>query len=123
MTTTQKETENNRCNNSPSSPFIEPSSGTVSTIGRVDQVWGRTQSNGDDAPQAVSKVNGNGIDNIVNFELHEELTRAKVDSTSNATNKDGNGRVDHRAPSRDGNEAGETTVHGACQIEHCVESV
>lgn len=74
------------------------------------------QTNSEDTPQTVGKVDGDGIDGIINLHHDEELGEEVVNHTSNNSNDACCKRADNRASSGDTDQTSERTVHGHGQI-------
>mmetsp|Transcript_18649 Transcript_18649/g.29851 ORF Transcript_18649/g.29851 Transcript_18649/m.29851 type:complete len:346 (-) Transcript_18649:25-1062(-) len=66
-------------------------------------------------------MDGRGVQGVVHLKLEEESGGAIVDEAADAANQDGRPGIDHRAGTRDGDEAGEDAVQGGGDIGRVLE--
>mmetsp|Transcript_36432 Transcript_36432/g.88210 ORF Transcript_36432/g.88210 Transcript_36432/m.88210 type:complete len:213 (-) Transcript_36432:1075-1713(-) len=74
------------------------------------------ETNSNDTPHSVGKVNWDSIDGIIDLHLDQELGETNVDPSGDDTNDTGGPWSDNRASSSDANKSSKSTVHGHGQV-------
>ena len=97
-------------------PLVEPADVVGHAKGGLETAGSSEQTDGEDTPHTATKVNGDGIDSIINLEADEKEGTGEVDPSSNDANDKGGPGLDGGAGGGDGNETSQTTVHGGCQV-------
>mmetsp|Transcript_33688 Transcript_33688/g.107649 ORF Transcript_33688/g.107649 Transcript_33688/m.107649 type:complete len:464 (-) Transcript_33688:89-1480(-) len=89
----------------------------VGVVGFVVVELGGEEGRGDDAPRAAGAVDGEGVDDVVDFELDEEHGGAEVDGGRDEAGKEGAPEVGGGAARGDGDEAREDAVVGGSGVD------
>jgi len=88
----------------------------VAESGSVHEFATGEESGSDDAPHAVTKVHGDGVDGVIDAKLDQELGHAQVHPSTNGADDDGGPRVDGGSTRRNGDETSEASVHSHGEI-------
>eukprot|EP00568_Trieres_chinensis_P001003 CAMPEP_0183304480 /NCGR_PEP_ID=MMETSP0160_2-20130417/9554_1 /TAXON_ID=2839 ORGANISM="Odontella Sinensis, Strain Grunow 1884" /NCGR_SAMPLE_ID=MMETSP0160_2 /ASSEMBLY_ACC=CAM_ASM_000250 /LENGTH=389 /DNA_ID=CAMNT_0025467539 /DNA_START=603 /DNA_END=1769 /DNA_ORIENTATION=+ len=85
---------------------------------RVRQFLRRGQQpHGDHAPNPPEQVDGNRVHGVVKPHPNQELRAPHIEGPGHEPDNNGRPGLDHGAPRRHGNEAGEAAVHGVHDVE------
>ena len=97
-------------------PGVEPADVLGRAVGNGSTGRLGEETGGNAAPHTVGKVNGDGIDSIVNLELEEKARSAAVDPSGDDANEEGTVGGDDGGTGGNTNKATEAAVHGVGEI-------
>mmetsp|Transcript_15568 Transcript_15568/g.18744 ORF Transcript_15568/g.18744 Transcript_15568/m.18744 type:complete len:247 (+) Transcript_15568:203-943(+) len=97
-------------------PGVEPSKVGGVAVCQFHAITFSKQTNSNNSPSSVGKVDRNGVDGIVNLHANEELGETNVNPATNHSDDDSSPGGDNRATSSDGDEATESSIHGHSKI-------
>mmetsp|Transcript_27870 Transcript_27870/g.50847 ORF Transcript_27870/g.50847 Transcript_27870/m.50847 type:complete len:482 (-) Transcript_27870:29-1474(-) len=92
-------------------PAVKHAVVSVIAVSGLDARWLGEKSDGDAAPDTVPEVDGDGIDGVVDLELHEELGPEDVRPSGDDADDEGAPGGNDGAARGDSNETGEGAVH------------
>ena len=97
-------------------PRVEPSNMFGQTEGRLKTTGSGEEPGGEETPHASPKMDGNGINSVVDLELEKKGGGEEVHPSSDDTNDKGSPGLDGSARGRNCNQTSKTTIHGGCEI-------
>ena len=97
-------------------PLVEPADVVGHAKGSLETAGSGEEAGGQDTPHTATKVDGDGIDSIIDLETDEKEGSGKVDPSRDHTNDKGSPRLDGSTGGGDGDKTSEASVHGRRQI-------
>ena len=97
-------------------PLVEPADVFGHAEGSLETAGSGEEAGGQDTPHTATKVDGDGIDSIVDLEADEKEGTGEVDPSGDDTNAKGSPRLDGSTGSGDSDKTSEASVHCRGQV-------